>query len=91
MMEAENYLGRVRSLSTIDSGGWGSDFVEIHLGPLVNWQIGERHCLTRLLQWKNGLEYTVDTEDEDFFMNRNCTDDGSFSFERITLSYKYQW
>ena len=68
MMETENYLGHVRSLSTIDERRMGLRlYGDPYRARYVNWQITENsHSLTLLVQWENGLEYTDDTEDEDF-------------------------
>ena len=91
ILETKGYLGSAASLSRMDDNGWGSDFIDVRWGPLANWQISGGHSLSFLVQWRNSRAYTAGSEGEVFFMNRICTRQGPFSFERIALSYTYVW
>ena len=70
LLDTEQYIGNTASLSTMASGGWGSDFVKMTFGPLVNITLGESSDLTVLFQLKNGRRYTNATIGNRYFEYR---------------------
>ena len=91
MLETQKNSGRIGALSKTSENGWGSDFTEIRFGPLGHWQINNHHSLAVLAQWKNYREYTAQTENETYFIDKVCTGDSYLTFERVAISYKYVW
>ncbi|HAK45577.1 MAG TPA: hypothetical protein DCO79_06620 [Spirochaeta sp.] len=75
--------------STLADNGWGSDFVEVTFGPLVNFTFNEHNSLTVLAQFKTGMDYTNDTIFNQYYQNRVY--EASFvKFNRIALAYTYK-
>ncbi len=58
LLETSQYIGEVSGRSIMDSGGWGSDFVEVTFGPLANVSFNEHFGLTFLIQFQTGRDYT---------------------------------
>jgi hypothetical protein len=87
MLETERRLGEIAASSTMADGGWGSDFNQITVGPLINWELNDKSNLTILFQFQNDLEYTDDSVFYNYFENRECTGDSYWYFNRIALSY----
>ncbi len=87
MVETERRLGEISDSSPLASGGWGSDFTQVRLGPLFNWQIDDRNGLTVLIQCHNAVEYEGDSVYYNDFMNRRSTGRGYWYFERVALAY----
>ncbi len=79
--------------SKMDDGGWGSDFIEVKFGPMVNFIFGKYHSLTFLAQFKNGRHYTDATFGHRDFRNRQVdTSNPQFvQFDRFALSYSYKF
>ncbi len=85
LLETEEWLGSVRSLSPMDSG-WGSDFVTMNFGPIANVQLTERSSLAILVQFKTGRDYTDATTRMRSFQER-IFEDTYVYFNRIAVSY----
>lgn len=79
----------IKDMSTIDSGGWGSDLHDWRFGPAVNVALKDDHGLTILLQFKNGLYYTEDTVYARWFDNWSATGDKYVKWDRLALAYTW--
>lgn len=90
MIEPSMNIGEVASMSPIDEGGWGSDFIYTRFGPMANLAINERSSLLMLLQAKTGPVYTEDSIYHNYFMNRSSTGDSYWYWERLALVYSYK-
>lgn len=79
--------------STMDSGGWGSDFVEIRFGGLFNIKFNENHSLAILPQLITRPHYTDETVSYSNFLDRVIDTDDPFyiDFDRIALNYTYKF
>ncbi len=71
LVETEQYIDSNSERSPMGEGGWGSDFVFVTFGPLVNVKLDNSSNLTILLQFKNGRDYTDDTIGNRFFEYRS--------------------
>ena len=87
MVETERRLGDISTSSTLSSGGWGSDFTKVRIGPLFNWAINEKSGLTVLIQCHNGVQYSDDTLYYNNFRSRSSTGETYWYFDRIALAY----
>jgi len=85
LLETEEWIGDVRSMSPMSSG-WGSDFVTMNFGPLVNITLNEESSLSILVQFKTGRDYTDETTQKRSFQERDF-EDGYLYFNRIAVSY----
>lgn len=81
----------VRNSSTIDSGGWGSDFHVWRFGPAVNVDLSKGHGLTILLQFQNGLYYTEATVYARWFERWKTTGETYIKLDRLALAYTYKF
>ena len=81
-------LGKTANLSTIDSGGWGSDFIELTFGPMVNWKIDNRNSLRFSAFCRTDRKYTTETIYYNDFRNRKTTGKSYFYLASIMVSYK---
>ncbi len=90
LFETSQHLGDNRTLSTMDSGGWGSDFVELSFGPLVNFTFDKHHSLTTLFQFQTGRDYSDNTIFNANFINREY-EDTYVRMYRLAFSYKYKF
>jgi len=79
----------IRESSTIDSGGWGSDFHKWRFGPAANIDLGDGHGLTVVLHFKNGLYYTPETVYSRWFMDWDATGDKYVKIDRLALAYSW--
>jgi hypothetical protein len=86
LLETEQNLGYVKDLSTMDSGGWGSDHVLITVGPVFNFTLSESSSLAVLFQFRRERLYDGTSVFANFFRNRNAV--GTYwDFYRIAFSY----
>ncbi|QEN04717.1 hypothetical protein EW093_08350 [Thiospirochaeta perfilievii] len=78
--------------STMDSSGWGSDFIDTKIGVLLNFKVGENGAFVLLPQIKKRLRYTDGSVKELYFINRktDINDPYFWSFDRIAISYTYK-
>jgi len=90
MLETDQNLGDVKEMSPMDEGGWGSDFVKMRFGPLVNLGFNDNHSLTILLQMKTARKYTDETVHYNYFKNREY-DSTYVKLERLALAYTYKF
>ncbi|MDA3852117.1 MAG: hypothetical protein PF447_12745, partial [Spirochaetaceae bacterium] len=67
MVESSCNVGPNRELSTIDGNGWGSDFLEIRLGPIAHYSMDNRNKILFLLQFKNAPQYDDNTVFYNYF------------------------
>lgn len=75
--------------STMDSGGWGSDFISCAFGPLFNFKFNEHHSLAVIFQFKTARQYTDATMAHRYFEHRsvNTGSPTYVYFDRFALSY----
>ncbi len=86
IIDGELALGYVKDLSPMDSGGWGSDYVEITLSPLFNFALSESSAFTILFQFRRERLYSEPSIFANYFRNRAAI--GTYwDFYRIALSY----
>jgi hypothetical protein len=86
LVETRQNLGYVRDLSPMDSGGWGSDHVEITLSPLLNFAFSDSGSLTILFEFRRERLYDEPSIFANYFRNREAV--GAYwDFYRIALSY----
>ncbi|MEW6564247.1 MAG: hypothetical protein ACOZCE_11465 [Spirochaetota bacterium] len=88
--ESDEWIGEVRNYSTMDSGGWGSDFRTWQLGSLTNVQFGEKDSLLVLVQFKQARDYTDATTRNRSFETR-VYEAPYWYFNRIALSYTHKF
>jgi len=86
LLDTEQYIGSTASLSTMASGGWGSDFIKMNFGPLVNIALNDNSDLTVLFQLKNGRRYTDATIGNRYFEYREY-ESWYIALYRLALSY----
>ena len=86
LLDTEQYVGHTASLSTMASGGWGSDFIKMNFGPLVSITLSNNSDLTVLFQLKNGRRYTDATIENRYFEYRKY-ESWYISLYRLALSY----
>jgi hypothetical protein len=90
MVETEQYLGDVKDMSTMDEKGWGSDFVEVKFGPLVNVTFDDKNSLTTLVQLKTDRLYSDDTIHDNYYETRSY--ESTFvKIHRVALAYKHKF
>jgi len=83
LVATEQNLGRNRKRSTMDSGGWGSDFVKVTISALANASLSERARLTVLLQLETEPDYTDATIGNRYFELRDY--DGWYIYLRRVI------
>ena len=86
LIGTKEYIGDIRSSSTMDTGGWGSDYREIRIAPLMVVDLIETSDLTILFQFENERKYTDDTIFNKYFLNREY-ESTFWRFYRIAFSY----
>jgi len=89
LLETEQNLGYVKDLSTMSSGGWGSDFVLLTIGPVFNLALSEKSSLALLVQFRRERLYDDTNVFYNFFENRSYVGDYWF-LRRIAFSYSLQ-
>jgi len=78
------------NVATVDDNGWGSDFVAVTFGPLMNFAFNEHNSLAVLIQFKTGRDYTDGTIFNEFYQNRDY--EATYTkFHRIALAYTYKF
>lgn len=79
--------------SSIDDGGWGSDYLKIRIGCLFNLKFSDKHSVAVTPQFSNSLKYTDSTNRELYFKNREVNTNSPYywKFERIALIYSYKF
>ncbi|MBN2659027.1 MAG: hypothetical protein JXR86_18375 [Spirochaetales bacterium] len=90
LVETSQLLG-YDTTETMDSAdGWGSDFVEVTFGPLMNFSFSEHSSLAVLLQFQTGRDYTDETIFNEFYQNRDY--EATYTkFNRVALAYNYKF
>ncbi|MCP4131287.1 MAG: hypothetical protein GY754_09925 [bacterium] len=53
--------------STVNSGGWGSDFITWNFGPVINFLFNDIYSLTVTAQFSRDPNFTDSTKDVDYF------------------------
>lgn len=86
LVETEQMLFENKDRSTIVSGGWGSDFVKVTFGPLVNINLSEDSNIVILIQFTREKDYTDATVFNNYFINR-VYEDSYIDLQRIAFSY----
>ncbi|MCK5250211.1 MAG: hypothetical protein KAJ98_09630 [Spirochaetaceae bacterium] len=81
----------VRDMSTVESGGWGSDFHHWRFGPAVNVDLNNGHGLTILLQFRNGLYITEETAYARWFQRWETTGEKYIKLDRLALAYSWKF
>ena len=93
LLQTSQNLGYVRDLSTKSSGGWGSDYVQITVGPVFSFDLSENSSLTLLIQFRRERLYTDSTIFYNYYENRSYK--GTYwDLRRIAFSYSkrlYTW
>jgi len=86
LVETKQNLGYVKDLSPMDSGGWGSDYVEVTLSPLLNFALSDSSSFAILFQFRRERLYSEPSIFANYFRNRSAI--GTYwDFYRIALSY----
>lgn len=76
--------------STTADNGWGSDFVSVTFGPVVNLKFDDHNNLTALVQFKTDKDFTDDSIFNRYYQNR-VYEDTFTRFYRIALAYNYKF
>lgn len=79
-----------KKASTMASGGWGSDFMSVYFGPLLNFEINDKYSITLLGEFTNARQYTDETMGNRYFEKRkiNTSSPSYVQFYRIALSFR---
>ena len=80
----------IRNMSTIDSGGWGSDYTFWRFGPALNVDLNNGHGLTILLQFRNGFYITEETAYARWFQRWKATGESYIKLDRLALAYSWK-
>lgn len=93
LIETESNLFSNNTVSKMSDGGWGSDFIKLRLGALLNFKINNAHSITILPQFTTARRYTDATNREIYFKNRevNTNSPTYWDFERVALIYTYKF
>jgi len=88
MIETEQHVTQ-KDVSTMASGGWGSDFLLVKFGPMINFKFNKVHNFTVLVEFKNARHFTDETMGNRYFQERkiNTADPEYVQFYRIALLY----
>jgi len=81
----------IKNMSTIESGGWGSDFNYWRFGPAVNIDLNKGHGLTILLQFRNGFYITEETAYARWFQRWEATGNTYVKLDRLALAYSWKF
>ncbi len=92
LVETEQRITK-QDASTMDSGGWGSDFMTTYVSPFVVLRLHPQHSFTLQGQFAKGRDYTDQTVGNAHFSFRRLdTEDPTYwYFRRIALSYRYDF
>ena len=93
LVETQQNIGSVATMSTMENGGWGSDFTKIRLGGLFYLKFNEQHSLTIIPQIATRVRYSDDSVKELYFANRKTDTDSPiyYDFDRIAIVYTYNF
>lgn len=93
LVETETNILSNSERSTMDDGGWGSDFVQVRFGGIFNLKFNENHSLAILPQFITRPHYTDETVKESYFANRKIDTDNPiyYDFDRIAINYTYKF
>lgn len=86
MVETEAWLGDVRTYGTMDSGGWGSDFVTVTFSPLANLAFDDANSLTFVVQLKSTQDWDDGSTQARSFQQRDY-EGRLWKLNRIAFSY----
>ena len=86
LVETEQMLGNNKILSPMSSYGWGSDFIKITFGPLINIQLTTDSSIIILMQFSAEKSYTKATVFNNYFITRKY-EETYIDFHRIAFSY----
>lgn len=86
MVETEQMLFDNKDRSSADPYDWGSDFVKVTFGPLVNIQLSRNSNIAILIQFTIEKDYTDATVFNNYFMNR-VYEGYYIDLQRIAFSY----
>ncbi len=89
MVETSEWIGDVRDISPMASGGWGSDFTTIQIAALGNLSLSKQDSLAILVQFKRAIDWTDGTTLYRSFQER-VYDDPYWYFNRIAFSYTHK-
>lgn len=73
LLETEQNLGYVKDLSKMSDGGWGSDFVQVTVGPVLNIALSEKSSMTVLIQFRRERLYDEPSIFANYYENRTYT------------------
>jgi hypothetical protein len=90
LLETEQNIGRVKNLSTMDDGGWGSDFIFLRFGLVFNLKFSEKSSLALIPQFKTERDYTDATVGNRYFGFRDYEKTFVY-FERLAFSYSLKF
>jgi hypothetical protein len=86
LLETERNLGYIKDLSPKSVGGWGSDFVLITVGPVLNFTLSEKSSLAVLIQFRRERLYAEPNIFANYYENRNYI--GTYWYlRRVAFSY----
>ena len=88
MLETNINGGDVKTLSPMDEGGWGSDFLSVSISPLCNIQLGEKASVVILAGFARGKKYTDGTIFYNWFQNRDY-ESAFWYFDQLAFSFSY--
>jgi len=76
-------------LSPMDSGGWGSDFLEVFFGPVVVLKWGSGHSMNIQMQFARERDYTDGSVANESFIYRevDTVNPTYWYFRRVAMSY----
>lgn len=92
LLETEQRITK-QDVSTMDSEGWGSDFMTVYVSPFVALQLNENNALTIQGQFARGRDYSEESIGYAHFSKRKV-DTGSptyWYFRRVAFSYRYDY
>ena len=76
--------------STISNKGWGSDFVNVRFGPVINFDLPRNFFTLIQFQFANDKRYTEDTFGNKFYQDR-VYEDYFLYFRRIGMMFGWRF
>ena len=91
LFETGSNLFSNSSISTLNEGGWGSDFVNTKIGFLLNFKLNKNSSIVIMPQIKKHIRYTNSTVQQLYFKNRHTDTSNPYywDFNRIAISYTH--
>ena len=86
LLQTEGWIGDVASRSTMNSGGWGSDYTYLTFGPLFDFKINGASSIAVLPQFKTGIQWTSGTQYHLDFQTRSYQSTYVY-FYRLAFDY----